>query len=337
MPYRDKVRNEKGKTMIRYDIHTYQLCRQMGQEFFELLCCNHFDTHCKWKACPHLPQTTGQSSPGNLTPGAVPSKAVWQMPQTSSLAFQLHCATAWKRLMCTLRRLLCGCVGTTAGGAAADGAADVDVATIAGGLESSSSPSSSCCCGCCLVRIIVSLCRLREVIPFFFHSSKNSKRQASKNGVLLLLLLILLLWLRSLQRRVEATTIWKKKTAQRNAASSSPSLSSLLLSFVVASFFWISKSQENSPVFSSLVNRLRKIQRSCTFQPAFCTGDGRTTMAQLHTATRGGAAFRQKKVQTRHHSNISHTHSLILIVLLYRHATSTHAALHDVLYSSGQE
>ena len=103
------------------------------------------------------------------------------MPQTSSFAFQLHCATAWKRLMCTLRRL-CGCVGTTAGGAAADGAVDVDVdvATIADGLESSSSPSSCCCGCCCLVRIIVSLCRLREVIPFFSHSSKTASGRPAK-------------------------------------------------------------------------------------------------------------------------------------------------------------
>lgn len=26
--------------------------------------------HCKWKACPHVPHTTGESSPGNFSPGA---------------------------------------------------------------------------------------------------------------------------------------------------------------------------------------------------------------------------------------------------------------------------
>lgn len=52
-------------------------------------------THCKWKLCPHFPQTTGHSSPGNLAPGATPSYELWQIPQTSSSSpqFQVQCAT----------------------------------------------------------------------------------------------------------------------------------------------------------------------------------------------------------------------------------------------------
>ena len=78
--------------------------RQIGQEFLLLGCVNHLLAHCKWKAWAHFPHTTGQSSPGYLTPGAVPSKANWQIPQTSSLAFQLQWATPWSRRIRTLRR-----------------------------------------------------------------------------------------------------------------------------------------------------------------------------------------------------------------------------------------
>jgi hypothetical protein len=40
-------------------------------------------------------------------PGAAPSNAAWQIPQTSSLAFQLHFATPWKHLIrTTIRRVL---------------------------------------------------------------------------------------------------------------------------------------------------------------------------------------------------------------------------------------
>lgn len=40
--------------------------RQIGQVCRDEF--NHVDTHCKWKAWPHFPQTTGHSSPGYLTP-----------------------------------------------------------------------------------------------------------------------------------------------------------------------------------------------------------------------------------------------------------------------------
>lgn len=54
---------------------------------------SHVLTHCRWKACPHFPHTHGQSSPGYFMPGLQPSKLDWQIPQTSSPAFQLHRAT----------------------------------------------------------------------------------------------------------------------------------------------------------------------------------------------------------------------------------------------------
>lgn len=79
-------------------------CRQIGHRFLDDVVCNHRETHCKWKAWPHFPHTTGESSPGNLTPGAVPSNAAWQIPHTSSFAFQLHCATPWMRLILTVNR-----------------------------------------------------------------------------------------------------------------------------------------------------------------------------------------------------------------------------------------
>ena len=60
-----------------------------------LLVDNQVVTHCKWKLCPHFPQTTGHSSPGNLAPGATPSYELWHIPQTSSSSpqFQVQCAT----------------------------------------------------------------------------------------------------------------------------------------------------------------------------------------------------------------------------------------------------
>ena len=50
-----------------------------------------------------MPQTTGHSSPGNLDPGATPSYADWQIPQTSSSspAFHVHLATPWYCLILT--------------------------------------------------------------------------------------------------------------------------------------------------------------------------------------------------------------------------------------------
>ena len=54
---------------------------------------------------PQVPKTTGDSSPGNLTPGGHPSKGDWQIPQTSSSVpfptFQVHLATAWYLVMRT--------------------------------------------------------------------------------------------------------------------------------------------------------------------------------------------------------------------------------------------
>lgn len=58
----------------------------------------------RWYACLQAPQTTGQSSPGNLTPGAQPSKGDWQIPQTSSAGVpQDHRAMPWKDFTFTLR------------------------------------------------------------------------------------------------------------------------------------------------------------------------------------------------------------------------------------------
>lgn len=42
--------------------------------------------HCRWKACLHTPQTTGESSPGYLASGGHPSNGMRQMPHTSSPA-----------------------------------------------------------------------------------------------------------------------------------------------------------------------------------------------------------------------------------------------------------
>ncbi len=47
-------------------------------------CCDssHFMTHCIWKACPHFPDTGGQSSPGYFSPGQQASYGLRQMPHT---------------------------------------------------------------------------------------------------------------------------------------------------------------------------------------------------------------------------------------------------------------
>lgn len=57
--------------------------------------------HGRWNAWLQAPHTTGASSPGNLASGGQPSKAVRQMPQTSSPAFQVHDATACQDTMRT--------------------------------------------------------------------------------------------------------------------------------------------------------------------------------------------------------------------------------------------
>ena len=55
---------------------------------------SHLVMHCRWKACPHTPHTTGLSSPGYLPSGGHPSKGMRHMPQTSSPASHVHAATA---------------------------------------------------------------------------------------------------------------------------------------------------------------------------------------------------------------------------------------------------
>eukprot|EP00879_Flechtneria_rotunda_P003547 GHRR01003781.1.p1 GENE.GHRR01003781.1~~GHRR01003781.1.p1 ORF type:complete len:103 (-),score=0.41 GHRR01003781.1:353-661(-) len=70
---------------------------------------NHFCMHCKWKACPHVPHTTGLSSPGNLLSGGHPSKGFLQMPHRSSPASHVHTPTACQRLISTLNDMVCLC------------------------------------------------------------------------------------------------------------------------------------------------------------------------------------------------------------------------------------
>jgi len=60
---------------------------------------SHLEMHWRWNACPHAPQTTGASSPGNLASGGQASNAALQMPQTSSPASQVQDATARQCLM----------------------------------------------------------------------------------------------------------------------------------------------------------------------------------------------------------------------------------------------
>jgi len=85
-----------------------QSARQIGHVC--LLELSQVATHCKWKAWPQVPKTTGDSSPGNLTPGGHPSKADWQIPQTSSSlpfpTFQVHLATPWNFLIRTRNLVL---------------------------------------------------------------------------------------------------------------------------------------------------------------------------------------------------------------------------------------
>ena len=64
---------------------------------------SHLVMHCRWKAWPHLPHTTGESSPGNFSPGAHASNASRQMPHTSSPAFQFHTPTACHRRTRTVK------------------------------------------------------------------------------------------------------------------------------------------------------------------------------------------------------------------------------------------
>lgn len=66
------------------------------------LCCSHFVMHCRCRACPHTPQTTGLSSPGNRPSGGQPSKEFLQMPHTSSPASHVQFATMCHFLTVTL-------------------------------------------------------------------------------------------------------------------------------------------------------------------------------------------------------------------------------------------
>ena len=95
---------------VGWELRNSHSCRQMGQESLALVVVLVDDVnlvliHCKWKACKHFPQTTGQSSPGYLTPGHTPSKAFWQIEHTSSCVFDPHVqwATLWKRLIRTFK------------------------------------------------------------------------------------------------------------------------------------------------------------------------------------------------------------------------------------------
>jgi len=63
---------------------------------------NHFVMHCKWKACLHVPHTTGLSSPGYFASGAQPSKGFLQIPHTSSPAFHDHDAIVRQCFILTL-------------------------------------------------------------------------------------------------------------------------------------------------------------------------------------------------------------------------------------------
>lgn len=62
-------------------------------------------TTCRWKAWPHVPHTTGLSSPGNLLSGGQPSKGLRQMPHMSSPASHVHTPTACHFLISTLKVL----------------------------------------------------------------------------------------------------------------------------------------------------------------------------------------------------------------------------------------
>ena len=94
-----------GHFFIKYHpfaIHPSRNChgwRHIGHSCREFCCdSNHFMTHCICSACPHRPQTGGESSPGNLTPGAAASNGIRQIPHTSSSISHFHTATQCHRL-----------------------------------------------------------------------------------------------------------------------------------------------------------------------------------------------------------------------------------------------
>ena len=78
---------------------------------------SHCVMHCKWKACLHVPQTTGLSSPGYLASGEHPSKGFLQMPHTSSPAFHDQDASVRQCFTVTLNFGFwsCSCLWTSIG------------------------------------------------------------------------------------------------------------------------------------------------------------------------------------------------------------------------------
>ena len=77
-----------------------------GRRTWSVSLCSHLLMHCRWKACPHVPQTTGESSPGNLLPGGQPSNGMRQIPHTSSPAFHVHDAAACQCLTVTFSGMM---------------------------------------------------------------------------------------------------------------------------------------------------------------------------------------------------------------------------------------
>ncbi len=88
----------------RLNSHT---CLHIGQSFFsfgtEAACCFsiHFSMQCMWNAWLQAPHTGGHSSPGIWHSGQHASKAILQIPHTSSFTFHFQAATMCHFLIST--------------------------------------------------------------------------------------------------------------------------------------------------------------------------------------------------------------------------------------------
>lgn len=89
------------------------ICLHIGQRPRDSSCSSHWWMQWRWKLWVHpLPNTRGQSSPGYLQLGHVPSNGTRQIPQSSSppslwAALQCHVATPCQFRMCTFMAIRC--------------------------------------------------------------------------------------------------------------------------------------------------------------------------------------------------------------------------------------
>lgn len=76
-------------------------CRHIGHSWFVIMCgwLSHFSIQWMWKQWLHLPDTSGQSSPGALQSAQQSSNGFLQMPQSSCFAVHFQAATPRKLLI----------------------------------------------------------------------------------------------------------------------------------------------------------------------------------------------------------------------------------------------